>query len=122
MTAKKLHLSQKAWARISKYFAHKSEIIFSSITVNVCLWCSKEPSRRDGSFEHPHYMFKVINKKINLELPVRFRKAEVDTGLSIKNKQRNSETISWKSFGLSITHVNKRISRILFIVCMSVTF
>ena len=27
--------------------------------------CSKEPSHGDGSFEYPHYMFWLRNKKIN---------------------------------------------------------
>ena len=29
------------------------------------LWYSKEPSQRDGSFEHPTHMFKLKCKEIN---------------------------------------------------------
>ena len=31
---------------------------------NICCGYSKEPSRRDGSFEHPKHMFKLMDKKI----------------------------------------------------------
>ena len=29
----------------------------------MCFGCSKEPSHRDGSFEHPQHMFWLRNKK-----------------------------------------------------------
>ena len=41
----------------------KMVIIFLSISLNICFGCWKEPSHRDGSFEHPHYMFWLRNKK-----------------------------------------------------------
>ena len=41
----------------------KIAIIFLSISLNMCFWCSKEPSHRDGSFEYPQHMFWLRNKK-----------------------------------------------------------
>ena len=37
------------------------------LLLNQNIWCgySKEPSQRDGSFEHPKHMFKLMDKKIN---------------------------------------------------------
>ena len=34
----------------------------------MCFGCSKEPSHRDGSFEHPQHMFWLRNKKNNFQL------------------------------------------------------
>ena len=34
------------------------------ITLNMCCWCSKEPSQ-DGSFEYPKHMVWVRNRKIS---------------------------------------------------------
>ena len=34
----------------------------------MCFGCSKEPSHRDGSFEYPHHMFWLRNKKNNFQL------------------------------------------------------
>ena len=31
---------------------------------NICCGYSKEPSHRDGSFEHPKHMFELMDKKI----------------------------------------------------------
>ena len=31
--------------------------------VKICFGCSKEPSHRDGSFEHTQHMFPLRNKK-----------------------------------------------------------
>ena len=41
-----------------------TEIIFLISQPNTCCGYSKEPSQRDGSFEHPKYMFKLMDKKI----------------------------------------------------------
>ena len=41
----------------------KIEIIFLSISLNMCYGCLKEPSHRDGSFEYPQNMFWLRNKK-----------------------------------------------------------
>ena len=42
---------------VGKIFECKIINIFLSIRLNICLWCSKEPSHRDGSFEYPQPMF-----------------------------------------------------------------
>ena len=42
--------------------------IFLPISFNTCFGCSKEPSRRDGSFEYPQHMFWLRNKKNNFLL------------------------------------------------------
>ena len=55
----------------------KSSSLYSSLTgtsggsasllfliQNICCGYSKEPSRRDGSFEHPKHMFNLMGKKI----------------------------------------------------------
>ena len=34
----------------------------------MCFGCSKEPSHRDGTFEYPHHMFWLRNKKNNFQL------------------------------------------------------
>ena len=43
---------------------------FSYPSVKTCVWCSKEPSHWDGSFEYlyPQHMFWLRNKKNNLHL------------------------------------------------------
>ena len=46
----------------------KIAIIFLSISLNMCVWCSKEPSHRDGSFEYLQHMFWLENKKNNFQL------------------------------------------------------
>ena len=40
------------------------KIIFLFLNQNICCGYSKEPSQRDGSFEHPKHMLKVIGKKL----------------------------------------------------------
>ena len=40
-------------------------IIFLPISLNICFGLSKEPSYRDGSFEHPQDVFWLRNKKNN---------------------------------------------------------
>ena len=42
----------------------KCELFFLFLNQNICCGHSKEPSHRDGSFEHPKHMFKLIGKKI----------------------------------------------------------
>ena len=34
----------------------------------MCFGCLKEPSRRDGSFEHPQHMVLLRNKKNNFQM------------------------------------------------------
>ena len=43
-------------------------IIFLSVSLNMCFWCSEEPSHRDGSFEYPQHMFWLRNKENNFQL------------------------------------------------------
>ena len=40
------------------------KIIFLFLNQNICCGYSKEPSQRDGSFEHPKQMLKLMGKKI----------------------------------------------------------
>ena len=49
---------------VKKNNLRKIAVIFSSISLNMCFGCSKEPSHRDGSFEYPQHMFRLRNKKI----------------------------------------------------------
>ena len=49
---------------VKQKIKRKIEIIFLSISLNMCFGCSNEPSRRDGSFEYPQHMFCLKNKKI----------------------------------------------------------
>ena len=39
--------------------------IFVFLTQNICCGYSKEPSQRDGYFEHPEHMFKSLGNEIN---------------------------------------------------------
>ena len=57
-------------AEDNKILEYKIENIFLTNHSNVCFGCSKEPSHRDGSFEHPQHMFWFIyfNKIIMLLL------------------------------------------------------
>ena len=57
------------WYLLSSYFIALSEIavwklIFLFLNQNICCGYSKEPSRWDGSFEHPKQVFKVMDKKM----------------------------------------------------------
>ena len=38
------------------------------IDLNICFGCLKEPSHRDGSFEHPQHMFWLRNNNNNFQL------------------------------------------------------
>ena len=40
------------------------KLIFLFLNQNICCGYSKEPSHRDGSFEHPQHMLKLIANKI----------------------------------------------------------
>ena len=53
---------------ISTKSMRKIAIIFLSISLNMCFRCSREPSHRDGSFEHPQHMSWLRNKKNSLQL------------------------------------------------------
>ena len=57
--------------QLRKNNLHKIEIIFLSINKNMCFGCSKEPSRRDSSFEYPQHTFWLRNKKNNFQLRTR---------------------------------------------------
>ena len=50
---------------IHKIFKRKLVNFFLPISFIICFGYSKEPSHRDGSFEHPQHMFWMRNKKIN---------------------------------------------------------
>ena len=43
---------------------HNENLIFLFLNQNICCGYSKEPSQRDGSFEHPKLMLKLMGKKI----------------------------------------------------------
>ena len=49
-------------------FQRKTAIIFLSISLKMCSGCSKEQSHGDDSFEYPHHMFWLRNKKTNFLL------------------------------------------------------
>ena len=61
--------TQSAWVQIRKEFERKVLINFLSISPNMCLGRSKEPSQWDGSFEYPQHMLWWRNKKNDLWLP-----------------------------------------------------
>ena len=42
----------------------KWKLFFLFLNQNICCGYSKEPSRWDGSFEHPKHMFQLMDKKI----------------------------------------------------------
>ena len=44
-------------------YERKIVIIFLPINLNMCFWCSKEPSHLDSSFEYPQHMFWMRNKE-----------------------------------------------------------
>ena len=48
------------------------KLFFLFLNQNICCGYSKEPSQWDGSFEHPKYMFKLIDKKIIAILHLHF--------------------------------------------------
>ena len=48
----------------SLFYSQVVKIFFLFLNQNICCGYSKEPSRWDGSFEHPKHMLKVMGKKI----------------------------------------------------------
>ena len=46
----------------------KIVIIFLSISLNLCFWCSKELSHWDSSFEYPQHMFWLRNMNYDFQL------------------------------------------------------
>ena len=48
------------------------KLFFLFLNENICCGYSKEPSRWDGSFEHPKHMFKLMDKKITTILSIYF--------------------------------------------------
>ena len=48
------------------------KLFFLFLNQNICCGCSKEPSRRDNSFEHPKHMYKLMDKKIITLLPLKY--------------------------------------------------
>ena len=50
--------------QIIKYFKHTIAVVFLSISLSICLGCSKEPSQCDGSFEYPQHMLLLKTKLI----------------------------------------------------------
>ena len=58
-----------AWSSLLHNFLRgKIAIINLSISLNMCLGCSKEPSHWKGSFEYPQHMFWLRNKKNNFSV------------------------------------------------------
>ena len=43
-------------------------MIFLHINLNICFWCSKEPSHWDCYFEYPQHMFWMRNKENNFPI------------------------------------------------------
>ena len=62
-STKTLFQNDNSEPQLSKNNLRKIEIIFLSISLNICFGCSKEPSHRDCSFEYPQHMFWLRNKK-----------------------------------------------------------
>ena len=40
------------------------KIFFLFLNQNICCWYSEELSQREGPFEHPKHMFKLVGKKM----------------------------------------------------------
>ena len=67
----------------------KKHLFFVFLEQNICCGNSKEPSQRDGSFEHPKYMFNLMCKKIITILRL-FLKQNICCGYSKERSQRDS--------------------------------
>ena len=52
------------WYTGSQIKVRNWKLFFLFLNQNICCGYSKEPSRWDGSFEHPKHMFKLMDKKI----------------------------------------------------------
>ena len=50
--------------QLSNFFSVKLWLFSFTISLNICFGCSKEPSHRDGSFEHPQHSFGREIRKI----------------------------------------------------------
>ena len=51
------NINNKMFTILPLKFLHKIVNMLLSVNLNLCFGCSKEPSQRDGSFEHPQHMF-----------------------------------------------------------------
>ena len=61
MNNKKTHLFLR---RLKDKLSHFRKIIFLFFNQNICCGYSKEPSPRDGSFQGPKDMPKIMGKKV----------------------------------------------------------
>ena len=61
------------YGQVLKIWGRKIVNIFLPIILNICFGCSKEPSHRDGSFEHQKHIQWLNNKKksfLTLNVPI----------------------------------------------------
>ena len=72
------HWMPLAKGQLSKNNLRKIEIIFLSISLNMCFGCSKEPSHRDGSFEYPQQKI----RKNNFQLRTLIWRPALSSGLT----------------------------------------
>ena len=57
-------IKQKSTAQApDKLRVRNRKLFFLFLNQTICCGYSKEPSRYDGSFEHPKHMFKLMGKK-----------------------------------------------------------
>ena len=54
-------------AMLGAFTVYKIGTYFLPFYSNMCFGCSKEPSHGDSSFEYPHCMFWLRNKKLLLK-------------------------------------------------------
>ena len=74
-------------------FVCKNFTIFLPIYFNLCFGCSKEPSRRDGSFEYPQHLFLLRNAKLNFLVCT--LKLKCLNALSVKGISKHFCEIYW---------------------------
>ena len=57
------------FVQVRKHLSIKLYFLFLPINLNLCFWCSKEPSHCDGSFEYPQHIvwLKLLNFTLFLE-------------------------------------------------------
>ena len=60
--------NRETWVQITELFMCKIVIILLSISLNICLGYSKEPSHEDGSSEYPQHVFWLKNNKMSFQL------------------------------------------------------
>ena len=53
-----------SWLQMKEIRGGDWKVIFLFLSKGICYGCSKEPSQWDGSFEHPQYILRLIDKKI----------------------------------------------------------